>query len=338
MTGRGEVSDKSTTSTVVAAEATRQRDWTPVIARLAPLGGLLLLMVVMAVFVPGFFTVHNLTNVARQVSINAIIASGMTLIIITAGIDLSVGSLVALTGCVAMLALNATDSDVLGVLIGIAVGGMAGAFNGSLVSFLRLPAFVVTLGGLTIYRGLALTITEGQPIIRFEGAYLWLGQGVMMGLPVPVWIMIVVVICIHFLLSRTTFGAHLYAVGGNETAARLSGVRVQFVKFMAYVIGGLLTGLAGMILMARLSSAQPASGEMFELDAIAAVVLGGTSLSGGRGTVWGTLIGALIIGILNNSLNLLGVSSFYQLVAKGMIILLAVFVDQWLRQRLANRI
>ena len=160
----------------------------------------------------------------------------------------------------------------------------------------------------------------------------------LLGLPVPVWIMIVVVIAIHFLLSRTTFGAHIYAVGGNETAARLSGVRVERVKFMAYVIGGLLTGLAGMILMARLSSAQPASGEMFELDAIAAVVLGGTSLSGGRGTVWGTLIGALIIGILNNSLNLLGVSSFYQLVAKGVIILLAVFVDQWLRQRLANRI
>jgi ribose transport system permease protein len=262
----------------------------------------------------------------------------MTLVIITGGIDLSVGSLVALTGCVAMLALNATDSDVLGILAGIAVGGLAGAMNGSLVAFLRLPAFVVTLGGLTIFRGLALTITEGQPIVRFEGAYKWLGQGVLLGLPVPVWAMIVVVICIHFLLSRTTFGAHVYAVGGSETAARLSGVRVPLVKFMTYVIGGLLTGLAGMILMARLSSAQPASGEMFELDAIAAVVLGGTSLSGGRGMVWGTLIGALIIGILNNSLNLLGVSSFYQLVAKGLIILLAVFVDQWLRQRLASQV
>jgi ribose transport system permease protein len=310
----------------------------PLTARLAPLGGLLILFLVMAVFVPGFLTVPNLTNVARQVSINAIIASGMTLIIITAGIDLSVGSLVALAGCVAMLALNGTDSDVVGVLIGIAVGGLAGAMNGSLVAFARLPAFVVTLGALTIFRGLALTMTNGQPIVRFDGAYKWLGQGVLLGLPVPVWIMIVVVIAIHFLLSRTVFGAHIYAVGGNEAAARLSGVRVERVKFMAYVVGGLLTGLAGMILMARLSSAQPASGEMFELDAIAAVVLGGTSLSGGRGTVWGTLIGALIIGILNNSLNLLGVSSFYQLVAKGVIILLAVFVDQWLRLRLANRV
>ena len=316
----------------------RHRDLTPLIARLAPLGGLLILILVMAVFVPGFFTVHNLTNVARQVSINAIIASGMTLIIITAGIDLSVGSLVALTGCIAMIVLNATGSDALGLGVGIVVGGLAGAMNGALVAFLRLPAFVVTLGGLTIFRGLALTVTNGQPIIRFEGVYQWLGQGILLGLPVPVWMMILVVIVIHLLLSRTAFGAHLYAVGGNETAARLSGVRVQLVKFMAYVIGGLLTGLAGMILMARLSSAQPASGEMFELDAIAAVVLGGTSLSGGRGMVWGTLIGALIIGILNNSLNLLGVSSFYQLVAKGMIILLAVFVDQWLRQRLAARV
>lgn len=309
----------------------------PLLARLAPLGALVLLFLVMALFVPGFFSINNLTNVTRQVSINAIIASGMTLVIITAGIDLSVGSLVALAGCVAMIALNRTDSDVIGVLAGIAIGGLAGAFNGGLVAYARLPAFVVTLGGLTIFRGIALTITEGQPIIRFEGAYKWLGQGFMLGVPVPVWIMIVVVLATHIVLKRTTLGAHFFAVGGNETAARLSGVRVERVKFWAYTLCGLLTGLAGMVLMARLSSAQPASGEMFELDAIAAVVLGGTSLSGGRGTVWGTLVGALIIGILNNSLNLLGVPSFYQLVAKGVIILLAVFVDQWLRQRLASR-
>ena len=330
--------DDKVTALSAHSDLSGNRDLTSVLARLAPLGALLLLFVVMAALVPGFFTIPNLTNVARQVSINAIIASGMTLIIITAGIDLSVGSLVALTGCVAMIALNGTDSDMLGVLAGIVVGGVAGAMNGSLVAFARLPAFVVTLGGLTIFRGIALTITQGQPIIRFDGSYKWLGQGILLGVPVPVWIMIGVVLAIHFLLTRTTFGAHVYAVGGNETAARLSGVRVERVKFMTYVIGGLLTGFAGMILMARLSSAQPASGEMFELDAIAAVVLGGTSLSGGRGTVWGTLVGALIIGILNNSLNLLGVSSFYQLVAKGVIILLAVFVDQWLRQRLANRI
>lgn len=312
-------------------------DAMPLLARLAPLGALVLLIVVMALFVPGFFTVNNLTNVARQVSINAIIASGMTLVIIAAGIDLSVGSMVALAGCVAMIALNGTNSDVFGILIGIAIGGLCGGANGSLIAYARLPAFVVTLGGLTIFRGLALTITEGQPIIRFDGSYRWLGQGVLLGLPVPVWIMIAVVLVTHVILKRTTFGAHLYAVGGNETAARLSGVRVERVKFWAYTICGLLTGLAGMVLMARLSSAQPATGEMFELDAIAAVVLGGTSLSGGRGTVWGTLVGALIIGILNNSLNLLGVPSFYQLVAKGLIILLAVFVDQWLRQRLASR-
>lgn len=309
----------------------------PLLARLAPLGALVALFIVMALLVPGFFTINNLTNVTRQVSINAIIASGMTLVIITAGIDLSVGSLVALTGCVAMLALNGTDNDLLGVLVGIGIGALAGAFNGGLVAYARLPAFVVTLGGLTIFRGLALTITEGQPLIRFEGTYKWLGQGFLLGVPVPVWIMLVVVLAVHVLLKRTTLGAHFYAVGGNETAARLSGVRVERVKFWAYTICGLLTGLAGMVLMARLSSAQPASGEMFELDAIAAVVLGGTSLSGGRGTVWGTLVGALIIGILNNSLNLLGVPSFYQLVAKGLIILLAVFVDQWLRHRLASR-
>jgi ribose transport system permease protein len=187
-----------------------RRDLASLLSRLAPLGGLLLLVLIMAVFVPGFFTASNLTNVARQVSINAIIAAGMTLIIITAGIDLSVGSLVALTGCVAMIAINGTDSDVAGILIGIVIGGVAGAMNGTLVAYLRLPAFVVTLGALTIFRGLALTITEGQPIIRFEGAYRWLGQGVLFGLPVPVWIMIIVVITIHFLLSRTKFGAPVY--------------------------------------------------------------------------------------------------------------------------------
>jgi ribose transport system permease protein len=313
-----------------------QPELTAQLARFAPLGALLLLCIIMAIFVPGFFTVANVTNVARQVSINAIIASGMTLIIITAGIDLSVGSLVALTGCVAMLILNATGIDLLGIGAGILIGGLAGAFNGGLVAFGRLPAFVVTLGSLTIFRGLALTITSGQPIIRFEGFYQWLGQGIVLSIPVPVWSMVLVVLGVSFILNRTAFGAHIYAVGANEAAARLSGVRVELVKFKAYVIGGVLTGLAGMIMMGRLSSAQPASGEMFELDAIAAVVLGGTSLSGGRGKVSGTLFGALIIGVLNNSLNLLGVSSFYQLVAKGVIILLAVFVDRWLRSRLSE--
>jgi ribose/xylose/arabinose/galactoside ABC-type transport system permease subunit len=281
-----------------------------------------------------FATVANLTNVARQVSINAVISAGMTFIIITAGIDLSVGSLVALAGCVGMIVLNWTDSSIIGVMAGIALAGLSGAVTGAIVAWTRIPAFIVTLAGLTILRGLALIITGGSPIIKFEGGFRFLGQGVLWGLPVPVLIMGAVMLAMHIVLTRTAFGAHVYAVGGNEEASRLSGINVAITKLRVYTIGGLLTGLAGMILMGRLSSAQPNTGEGFELDAIAAVIIGGTSLMGGRGTIWGTLVGAVVIGILNNGFNLMAVDAHYQLVAKGVIILLAVLLDQYLKRKL----
>jgi ribose/xylose/arabinose/galactoside ABC-type transport system permease subunit len=281
-----------------------------------------------------FATVANLTNVARQVSINAVISAGMTFVIITAGIDLSVGSLVALAGCVGMIVLNWTDSSIIGVITGIALAGLSGAVTGAIVAWTRIPAFIVTLAGLTILRGLALIITGGSPIIKFEGGFRFLGQGVLWGLPVPVLIMGAVMLAMHIVLTRTAFGAHVYAVGGNEEASRLSGINVAITKLRVYTIGGLLTGLAGMILMGRLSSAQPNTGEGFELDAIAAVIIGGTSLMGGRGTIWGTLVGAVVIGILNNGFNLMAVDAHYQLVAKGVIILLAVLLDQYLKRKL----
>jgi ribose/xylose/arabinose/galactoside ABC-type transport system permease subunit len=281
-----------------------------------------------------FATVANLTNVARQVSINAVISAGMTFVIITAGIDLSVGSLVALAGCVGMIVLNWTDSSIIGVMAGIALAGLSGAVTGAIVAWTRIPAFIVTLAGLTILRGLALIITGGSPIIKFEGGFRFLGQGVLWGLPVPVLIMGAVMLAMHIVLTRTAFGAHVYAVGGNEEASRLSGINVAITKLRVYTIGGLLTGLAGMILMGRLSSAQPNTGEGFELDAIAAVIIGGTSLMGGRGTIWGTLVGAVVIGILNNGFNLMAVDAHYQLVAKGVIILLAVLLDQYLKRKL----
>jgi ribose/xylose/arabinose/galactoside ABC-type transport system permease subunit len=281
-----------------------------------------------------FATVGNLTNVARQVSINAVISAGMTFVIITAGIDLSVGSLVALAGCVGMIVLNWTDSSIIGVMAGIALAGLSGAVTGAIIAWTRIPAFIVTLAGLTILRGLALIITGGSPIIKFEGGFRFLGQGVLWGLPVPVLIMGAVMLAMHIVLTRTAFGAHVYAVGGNEEASRLSGINVAITKLRVYTIGGLLTGLAGMILMGRLSSAQPNTGEGFELDAIAAVIIGGTSLMGGRGTIWGTLVGAMVIGILNNGFNLMAVDAHYQLVAKGVIILLAVLLDQYLKRKL----
>lgn len=293
---------------------------------------LLVLVFAMSMLSDIFLTLPNLINVARQVSINSIIAAGMTLIIITAGIDLSVGSLVALTGCVAMLVIEATGSSLVGICAGVLLGGLAGALNGSIVAWARIPPFIVTLAGLTIYRGIALIITGGSPIIKFEGGFRYLGQGMVLGIPVPVLVMAFVILIMHLTLTRTSFGAHVYSVGGNEEASRLSGIKVALVKFKVYIIGGMLTGIAGMVLMGRLSSAQPNTGEGFELDAIAAVILGGTSLMGGRGSIWGTLVGALIIGILNNGFNLMSVDAHFQLVAKGVIILLAVFLDQYLKR------
>ncbi len=291
------------------------------------------LVILMSLTSKEFLSVNNLTNVARQVSIFAIIGTGMTFVIITAGIDLSVGSQLALTGCVAMTIIDKANGDFIGVIAGILVGAICGAANGITVSRFRVPPFIATLAGLTVYRGLSLVITNGLPIIKFEGNFRFIGQGVIAGIPVPVIIMVIVVITMQLVLSRTAFGAYIYAVGGNEEAARLSGIKVAWVKFWAYVLCGFLSGLSGMILMARLSSAQPAVGEGFELDAIAAVVLGGTSLMGGRGAVWSTLIGALVIGILSNGMNLMGVHSHYQLVAKGVLIVLAVLLDDYLKRR-----
>jgi ribose transport system permease protein len=306
-----------------------------IFSRYGQFGVLFAITLAMSLANKSFLTVPNLLNVARQVSINTIIAAGMTFIIITAGIDLSVGSLVALSSCVAMIAIEATGSSLLGICVGIFIGGLAGAFNGVFVAWAGIPPFIVTLAGLTIYRGIALIITGGTPIIRFEGGFRALGQGAVLGIPVPIIIMGVVVVFMQFLLTRTAFGTHVYSVGGNEEASRLSGIKVRKVKFLVYVMGGMLTALAGMVLMGRLSSAQPNTGEGFELDAIAAVILGGTSLMGGRGAIWGTLVGAFIIGILNNGFNLMAVDAHFQLVAKGVIILLAVILDRYLKSKKA---
>ncbi|TXT44744.1 MAG: ribose transport system permease protein [Spirochaetes bacterium] len=310
---------------------TLQRDEvSKLFARYGVFGVLFVITVAMSLANKSFLTVPNLINVARQVSINTIIAAGMTFIIITSGIDLSVGSLVALSSCVAMIVIEATGSSLLGICTGVVVGGVAGSLNGAFVAWAGIPPFIVTLAGLTIYRGIALIITGGTPIIRFEGGFRF--QGAFFGVPVPVIIMAVVVVFMQFLLTRTAFGTHVYSVGGNEEASRLSGIKVGWVKFKVYVMGGMLTALAGMVLMGRLSSAQPNTGEGFELDAIAAVILGGTSLMGGRGAIWGTLVGAFIIGILNNGFNLMAVDAHFQLVAKGVIILLAVLLDRYIKR------
>lgn len=294
--------------------------------------GLIFICVVLGFLSDRFMTLSNITNVARQVSINAILASGMTLVIITGGIDLSVGSLVALTGCSALLAMGLPGSDFIGIGAGLLAGASAGCLSGLLVSYGRVPPFISTLAMLIMARGTALAMTSGQPIVRSSGFYITLGQGFIGPVPVPICIMVLVLLVCHYILSYTPMGSGIYAIGGNEEAARLSGIKIIWTKVSVYVISGLCSAIAGIVLAGRLASAQPNTGVGFELDAIAAVVLGGTSLMGGKGGIWGTLIGAFIIGVLNNGFNLLNVSPYYQLIAKGAIIIFAVLVDQILKR------
>ena len=297
--------------------------------------GLLLIGAVLGLLSDRFLTTSNLINVARQVSINAIVAAGMTFVIITGGIDLSVGSTIALAGCAALLVAGPLG-DVVGMTAGILVAAGVGFLNGALVAWGRVPPFITTLATMTVVRGAALVLTNGEPIVKTEGPYLWLGQASVGPIPVPILLMVATLFGAHWFLSRTRWGTYVYAVGGNAEAARLSGISLAGIQILVYVLGGALAGLAGLVLAARLSSAQPNTGVGFELDAIAAVVLGGTSLMGGEGTIWGTTVGAFIIGILNNGFNLMNVSPFYQLIAKGAVIVLAVLVDQLLKAGAAS--
>lgn len=288
---------------------------------------LVLLIALMAFIAPEFWSVDNALNVARAVSINAILAAGMTMVILTAGIDLSVGSTVALSGVAAVLLWTSGWPSWLAVVAGIGLGALAGLVNGVLTAYLVLPAFIVTLGAMTYLRGFAYSLTDGQPLVADMLPYRGLGNGTIALLPSPVFVMILVYAGAWFLLERMKFGRYIYAVGGNIEAARLAGIRVKAVLTTVYVIAGATAGLAGVIYSARVLSGQPTAGESYELDAIAAVVLGGTSLAGGRGRILGTLVGAFIIGVLSNGLVLMDVPFFYQLVIKGGVIVLAVALD-----------
>lgn len=301
-----------------------------ILKKIGPLIGLLLIVIIISIMSPNFLTLNNLLNVLRQVSINALIAFGMTFIILTGGIDLSVGSTLALTGAVTAGLMAGGTDPILAMLIGLILGAILGAINGIIITKGKVAPFIATLATMTIYRGLTLVYTEGKPIsgLGDSAAFKMLGKGYFLGIPVPVLTMAITFAVLYFLLKKTTFGRRVYAVGGNEEASRLSGISVDRVKIYVYALTGMLAALSSLILTSRLNSAQPTAGSMFELDAIAAVVLGGTSLTGGRGWIVGTLIGAMIIGVLNNGLNLIGVSSFFQQVVKGAVILVAVLLDR----------
>lgn len=288
---------------------------------------LVVLVVLMAVFAPNFNRVDNLLNIARAISINAVLAAGMTFVILTGGIDLSVGSTVAVSGVVAVVVAMAGVPAPFAILAGVLVGAACGLVNGALSAYLGLAPFIVTLGTMTFLRGLAYTMTAGQPIVSSDLSFRVIGNGYLLGIPVPVYFMVVVYLVGWFLLERTIYGRHVYAVGGNAQAARLAGVKVKRITTSVYIIAGICAGLAGMIFAARVISAQPTAGTGYELDAIAAVVLGGTSLVGGRGRLFGTLIGSVILGVLGTGLILLNVPFFTQLLIKGIVIIFAVAID-----------
>lgn len=274
-----------------------------------------------------FMTLSNFTNVLRQVSIQAIIAFGMTLVIISGGIDLSVGSVFAFSA-ILMASVVKNGSVFLGILTALLVGALLGAINGFIIAKGKIQPFIVTLATMAIARSLTLVYSEGMPITGFPQSFRVIGRGEVTGIPVPVMIMFAIFGVIFYISNYTKLGLYTYAIGGNETAAKLSGVKVDIYKIIIYMISGLLAATSAIILTSRLNSAQPTFGTGYELDAIAAVVLGGASLSGGKGTVVGTLFGALIMGILNNGLNLLNVSPFYQQGVKGIVILIAVLLER----------
>lgn len=275
-----------------------------------------------------FFTRQNIFNVLRQISTNLFLACGMTMVIILGGIDLSVGSIIALSGCISAGCVARYNLPLpIALFMGLLVGLLVGMFNGAVISKTTIPAFIVTLATMNIAKGLAYVYTGGSPVRVVTKEWQFLGAGYVGIFPTPVVILVIVLIITAIIMNKTKMGRHMYAVGGNQQAAEFSGIKVEKVKFFVHAFSGLMAGLAGIVLASRMYSGQPTAGDGAEMDAIAAVVVGGTSMAGGSGKIGGTIIGGLIIGVLNNGLNLLNVNSFWQYVVKGVVILLAVFLD-----------
>ncbi|WP_374757426.1 ABC transporter permease [Neobacillus driksii] len=291
--------------------------------------GLFVLCIIISVINPNFLTSNNLLNVLRQTSTNLYLALAMTMIIILGGIDLSVGSIMAVVGVVTTTLIASLGAPVLvAVAVGLLVGVLIGAVNGYVAATTIIPPFIITLATMNIARGAAYVLTDGKPVRVMSDSFNFIGSGYIGGfLPTPVLYLIILLILCYFIMNKTKLGRHMYAVGGNAEAAKFSGINIKKVKFFAYAFSGLMAAIAGIVLASRMFSGQPTAGNAAELDAIAAVVLGGTSMTGGYGRIGGTVIGALIIGVLSNGLNLMGVSSFWQFIVKGIVILVAVYAD-----------
>ncbi len=290
--------------------------------------GLILLIIVMSFLSSRFLKVSNLLNVFTQVSVNAVIAMGMTFVILTGGIDLSVGSILAISGAVAAMIMKDTGNIFLAISGALVVGMIIGYINGIIIAKGKLQAFIATLATMTIFRGVTYVFTKGIPISGLDQSFMAIGNEKVLGIPWPIIIMLGIFLITAYVLNQTKFGRYIYAIGGNEDSARLSGISTHRAKTIVYMISGLMAAVSGIIVTSRIGSAGATAGEGYELDAIAAVVIGGTSLSGGEGSIGGTIIGALIIGILNNGLNLMNVNPFYQSIIKGSVILIAVLFDK----------
>ena len=305
-------------------------DYKEVVTKLGPLLALIVLIIFVTFLNPSFISATNLLNLLRQVSTNALIAFGMTFVIITGGIDLSVGSTLALSSALTAGMIVSGLDPVLAMIVGVGIGFVLGAVNGLLITKGKMAPFIATLATMTIFRGLTLVFTDGKPITGIGDSFIFkfMGRGYLFGIPFPVVLTLICFAVLFMLLHKMTFGRKTFAIGGNEKAAYIAGIKSDRIKVMIYAISGMMASISGIIITSRLNSAQPTAGTSYEMDAIASVVLGGTSLSGGRGRIVGTLIGALIIGTLNNGLNLLGVSSFYQQVVKGIVIIIAVLIDR----------
>ncbi|WP_207707338.1 ABC transporter permease [Crassaminicella thermophila] len=297
------------------------------------------MVVLMSILSPAFLKVGNLLNVVRQISVIGLIACGVTMVIITTGIDLSSGSVLALSAVVAASFAQRADWAskmypnidvplIVPILAGILVGVLCGAIVGIIIAKTKIPPFIATLGMMIVARGAALIYSDGRPISSLKSSYNFIGQGKVLGIPFPIIVLVVMAAITHVLLTNTKFGKYVYAIGGNENAAVVSGINVDKYKVLIYTYAGMLSGMAGIVLSSRISSGQPGLGVAYELDAIASAVIGGTSLNGGIGKITGTIIGALIIGVLNNGLDLLNVSAYWQQIVKGVIIVAAVILDE----------
>lgn len=291
---------------------------------------LIFLVVIISIISPDFRTVNNFLSLLRQSAINGLIAFGMTCIILTGGIDLSVGSVLALTSIICAFIIKIGIPAPLSILIALIFGIVFGTISGLMVTKSRLQPFIATLITMTGYRGLTMILSGGRPISRLGDSLLLnqIGKGSFLGIPIPVWILVIFFAIFSFVLKKTVLGRQIYATGSNSKAAELAGINTNNIKLIVYAVSGFMASLSGLILVSRLGSAQPTLGSGYELDAIAAVALGGTSMTGGRGKITGTLIGILIIAVLNNGLNIIGVSSYYQDVVKALVIFLAVISDR----------